>query len=82
MKKITLILSVVAVASLASCKKDRVCTCTSSSNAPATSGYTTSHTDEITMKKVSKGTAKRACVKTETTSNGSTYTTTNDCKLK
>lgn len=87
MKKIVLLLSVVAISSLTSCKKDRTCTCTITSTAPATPGVTETQTVDYTMTKVSKGTAKRACVKTTETdtptgSTGTVYSTTNDCKLK
>lgn len=82
MKNIFLLLSVVAVASLTSCKKDRTCECTYTNNAPTTPGYSSTSTSEFTMTKVSKGSAKRACVKTETSSTGSTVTSTADCKLK
>jgi hypothetical protein len=80
MKKIVLLLSVVVVCSLTSCKKDRVCECTTSSNAPSS----TSTTQDITIVKVKKSDAARACVKTtqDQTYGGNTYTTTEDCKLK
>lgn len=83
MKKIFLLLAVVAL-SAASCKKDRVCTCTTTDTAPTTAGYSYSSTTETTMTKVSKKSAKYACVKTtrDYTSGGNTYTQTNDCKLK
>ncbi|MCC6182911.1 MAG: hypothetical protein IT237_13870 [Bacteroidia bacterium] len=81
MKKLTIILSVVAVAALTSCKKDRVCECTYTSNAPS-GPVTTTNVDKITYSKVSKGTAKKACVTTETTYTGATYVSTADCKLK
>jgi len=82
MKKIFLLLSVVALSSLTSCKKDRVCTCTITSTAPSSSGYSYTDTKETTMTKISKGSAKRACVKSTTTNAGSAYSTIEDCKLK
>lgn len=80
MKKNIIALSALIVLGLASCKKDRVCECTSSSNEPGT----TTSTDTYTLLDVSKGTAKKACVvSTNTyTSNGTTYTDKYECKLK
>ena len=84
MKKIFLLLSVVAVASLTSCKKDRTCTCTTTITPAPTlpAGYSSTSTSETTYTKVTKGTAKRACVKTTETETGDTYSTVRDCKLK
>lgn len=84
MKNTLILLSIVAVSSLTSCKKDRVCTCTRTSTAPTTAGYSNTYTSEETLTKISKKSAKMACVKTtnDYTSGGNTYTTTNDCKLK
>jgi hypothetical protein len=83
MKNIFFVLSVVAIG-FTSCKKDRVCECTITSNAPAVSGYTYTDKTETTMTKVSKGSAKAGCVSKEVTPQGSgtNYTTTYDCKLK
>lgn len=84
MKKIFFVLSVVAI-SFTACKKDRTCTCTITSNAPTTSGYSVTQTKETTMTKVSKGSAKAGCVskeETPTVTSGTAYTTTYDCKLK
>lgn len=83
MKKIFFVLSVVAI-SFTACKKDRTCTCTITSNAPSTPGYSSTTTTETTMTKVSKGSAKAGCVSKEVTPQGSgtNYTTTYDCKLK
>ncbi|MGZ3931532.1 MAG: hypothetical protein ACXVP0_09280 [Bacteroidia bacterium] len=80
MKKIVLLLSVAVVCSLTSCKKDRVCECTSSSTAP---GSTSTVTD-VTLVKAKKSDAKRICVKEthDFTVLGTTYTDTQDCKLK
>jgi len=79
MKKVLLIAAVASLA-MVSCKKDRTCECTSSSTIPGS----TSETTKYTVYDVSKGTAKRACVKTtqEFTSGGTTYISTDDCKLK
>ena len=85
MKKITLFIVAVAALSFTACKKDRTCTCTVTSNAPSTPGYSQTTTQENTMTKVSKGSAKAGCVSREETPQGGTgpsYTTTYDCKLK
>lgn len=79
MKKV-LFIAAVAVASLASCKKDRVCTCTSTT----TSGsYSSTDVDVVTYTKAKKGDARAACLSsTQTgTSGGTAWTTTRDCKL-
>lgn len=80
MKKIFLGLTVIAAMSLASCKKDYVCSCTSTSTAPGS----TSTTSEFTVVKAKKGDVKKRCVKTtsDNTYGGVTYTNTNDCKIK
>ena len=56
MKKITLFAFAVVALSLASCKKDRVCECTTVST-PA-SGAAVTMTEEITVKKVKKSAVK------------------------
>lgn len=84
MKKV-LFIAAVAVASLASCKKDRVCTCTSTTT--STGGGTTivtSDASQVTYTKAKKGDARSACL-SYTTTNTSTYgtsTTTADCSIK
>ncbi len=80
MKKILLSLAVLVSLGVTSCKKDRTCECTYSSNE---SGYTASVVD-VTIIDAKKKDAKKMCVKTtsEYTSNGATYTQTTDCKLK
>ncbi|OFY87275.1 MAG: hypothetical protein A3F72_17410 [Bacteroidetes bacterium RIFCSPLOWO2_12_FULL_35_15] len=66
MKKV-LFIAIVAVASLASCKKDRVCTCTTTD---ASSGTTS--IQEITYFEAKKGDARQLCAaqatQTKTTS--------------
>jgi len=74
MKKISMLVAVVAI-SLASCKKDRVCTCTSTSSAGGAASVST-----VTYTKASKKDARRACMSYTTTSSTGTVTT-NDCKL-
>ena len=62
---------------LASCKKDRVCECTSS----VTFGsITQSNTSKTTITDASKRTAKDACISKKAEENGYTYNL--DCKLK
>ena len=80
MKKVILIVSVISLA-MASCRKDRTCTCTESSDAP---GYV-STTNVQTMKDVKKRNAKLDCQSVsykETTAGASPYTTTYTCELK
>jgi hypothetical protein len=55
MKKV-LFIAVVAVASLASCKKDRTCTCTYTY-----SDGSPSNTDIVTYTEAKKGDARKAC---------------------
>jgi hypothetical protein len=56
MKKITLIVLAVAGVALASCKKDRTCTCTDTYT-PSSGGSASIDTREITIKKVTKADA-------------------------
>lgn len=78
MKKV-LFIAAVAVASLASCKKDRTCSCTTTSNAPGS----TSSTSKVTYTKARKGDARAACLssKQDFTIGNNTYTATTDCSL-
>jgi hypothetical protein len=75
MKKV-LFMAAVIVASLASCKKDRTCTCTTTSTYPGA----TSTTDIVTYNKAKKHDVRGMCLSTTTTDGG--YTTTKDCTLK
>jgi hypothetical protein len=72
MKKVLLLVAVIAAFSFVSCKKDRTCTCT-------TTGSSTP--DVYTITKVSASDAKNACLKTRTYTNGSSTSTTT-CELK
>ena len=65
---------------LISCKKDRVCECTSTSTAPGTG----SSVNTTTILDVSKGTAQANCMSTQSTYtvNGTSVTNTSTCKLK
>lgn len=78
MKKIT-ILAIAAVAiSFASCKKDRVCSCTTTTAGGSTS---VSSTSEVTYTKATKADATHRCASGKQ-DNGNGTTTTYDCKLK
>lgn len=83
MKKITLLAVACVAISLASCKKDRDCECTST-YVSANGTTTTGTAQTTTYKKISKGDAKTQCSKTvySSTNSGGTTTSTNDCKLK
>ena len=79
MKKITIIALAFAGLSLASCKKERVCECVSTSTAPGS----TSTTQKVTYKKAKKS----ICDETSSTAMmtapvASPYTTTTTCTLK
>lgn len=77
MKKLSILTVAVLAISFASCKKDRVCTCTVTQTGSTVSGsYVT------TMTKVSKGTAKKACISgTNYDTASAAFITTYDCKL-
>lgn len=77
MKKL-LIVAVIAVAGLASCKKDYTCTCTTTTT-PGGTG-----TPQVTtFNGVSKGAARANCLdsKSTYTFSGVTVTSTTDCEL-
>jgi hypothetical protein len=74
MKKITLLAIVACAFSLASCKKDYTCECTTTYNGITATGSTTI--------KDTKKKAKDACEKESTTSSIGGYTSTTDCKIK
>ncbi len=77
MKKVIFI-GLVAVASLASCKKERDCTCTSSSTQPGYVGTTST----TTYKDAKKGDARAACMSVTYNPTGSSYSYTQTCELK
>ena len=77
MKKTLLFVAVVAAASFASCKKDRVCTCTSSYT-----GQTTPSDPVVTTYPDSKKSAARSHCLSSTTTSSSGVVTTNSCELK
>jgi hypothetical protein len=78
MKKLTFLLIAFVAISFASCKKDRTCNCTITSNEPgiSASDYT------VVYKKISKSNAKAACMSLEVTPSGQPYTETRKCTLK
>jgi len=76
MKKVLLFVAVVTAASFASCKKDRVCTCTSSYP-----GQTTTSTPVVTTYPSSKKAAARSHCLSTTTTSGSGVIVTNTCDL-
>lgn len=89
MKKITLFAFAVAALSLASCKKDRTCSCTQTDVTTSGGVSSTSTSSDVTvMTKVSKGTARANCLTTKVsysqTYGGVSYTTVSDnvCTLK
>jgi hypothetical protein len=74
MKKIFLFIAVVSAFSLASCKKDRVCTCTTTySDGSIGDPYIVTYTD------AKKGEAKKACISGFVMDGADK--TTYDCKL-
>lgn len=77
MKKITLFAFAAVALSLASCKKDRTCECTTTMT-----GQTSVVTSSTVIKKVKKSEAKTLCQKMSYTNNLTPYTSTEDCKLK
>ena len=79
MKK-NLFIAALAILSLASCKKDRVCECVETSTKPGFSGKT----QAVTLTAITKSTAKKACISSsyEYSSGGNTYTKTTTCTLK
>jgi hypothetical protein len=80
MKKIFLFLAVVSAFSFASCKKDRVCTCTTNQTS---NGITTTSTDVTTYNDSRQSDARELCQgQATTTTNGNGSTTATTCKLK
>ena len=80
MKKVILVVAIAGLA-MASCKKDRICSCTVTSS--YTAGSTTINTttnDETTFKEVSKRTAKSACISRKASDSNSSYSAV--CELK
>ena len=80
MKKIILFAAILSTFSVVSCKKDRVCTCVVTSDAP----LSTNTTEVTTYTKARKGDAKAACVSYSFpfTFLCTTYTSTHTCSLK
>lgn len=80
MKKGLLFIAVISAFSFASCKKDRVCTCTDTNTFPGSTPTTsvTTYTD------AKKGSARAACTSYSITQEilGTPYTFTSTCELK
>jgi len=84
MKKITLLAFALVAFSITSCKKERVCECTTTYTA-SNGNITTNPNDNVTYKDIKKSDAKSLCQKSTDISvdaNGATNTTVHDCKLK
>lgn len=75
MKKLILFAAIAASTLFASCKKDRVCSCTYTGSAGG------AVTEEITYLKASKRDARSQCLSYKYVATGGA-TTTRDCKLK
>ncbi|MFY9309576.1 MAG: hypothetical protein WAQ28_11065 [Bacteroidia bacterium] len=78
MKKGLLFIAVVSAFSFASCKKDRTCTCTLTSDAPGATPTTTM----VTYTDAKKGDARAACYSAKQAITGTSYTYTKTCELK
>lgn len=77
MKKITILAIAFIAISIASCKKDRSCTCTVTDNSPGS----TSSEYKVVYKKITKSNAKAACMSIDITPDGQPYTETRKCTL-
>ena len=82
MKKLGLFIAILSVMSLASCKKDRICSCVTVETSGSTT--TTDPAEEITYTKSKKSEARAACLSSSQTEvNGSVTTTiVTTCELK
>ena len=83
MKKITLLAIAFVAISFASCKKDRVCECTTVSTPASGAAFTS--TEEITVKKVKKSAVKDGACRgytSQTTAPVAGTKTDVTCKLK
>jgi hypothetical protein len=80
MKKITLFVAVLSL-TMASCRKDRTCTCTDSSDEPGFSSSTYVQTYGSSKKKDAKNACQSYSYK-ETTAGADPYTYTTTCELK
>ena len=79
MKKVILFVAVVSAISFASCKKDRVCTCSSTVN-----GTSSGPASVITYTKAKKGDARSQCLSSTSTQTvaGTSYVSVTTCTLK
>lgn len=78
MKKISILSIAFLAISVASCKKERTCTCSTISSAPGS----TASEKTIVFKKISKRDAKAACMSLKVTPDGQPDTDTRTCTLK
>lgn len=84
MKKFTLMAVALVAISLASCKKDHVCECTTTYT-DSSGDVSTDPIDNTTYRDIKKSDAKSHCQKStyvNVGSNGGTSTSVSDCKLK
>ena len=84
MKATTLLIIVATAFCIFSCKKDRVCECTTTHTA-ANGDVTTTPNDDVTYMKVTKMEGKDLCQKSthvDVDASGATTTNVYDCKLK
>jgi hypothetical protein len=77
MKKISILSIAFLAISIASCKKERTCTCSTISAPGSTASEKT-----IVFKKISKRDAKAACMSLKVTPDGQQDTDTRTCTLK
>jgi hypothetical protein len=81
MKKI--ILPIIACAAMfVACKKDRTCTCTTTSDAPGSTSVTTTQLAGHAKKNEARRLTNCYSTVTEYTTSSATYHITDDCKLK
>jgi hypothetical protein len=78
MKKVILFAAVVSAISFASCKKERDCACTTTTNY---GGASTTSSQTITYKDVTKKQAKTLCASWTTTDTSNGAVTTQSCTL-
>ncbi len=80
MKKIILVVAIAGLA-MASCKKDRICSCTTTSTFNSgNSSVSTTSTNNVTFNKVTKETAKSACISRKASDSNGSYSSV--CALK
>ena len=77
MKKIILVVAIAGLA-MASCKKDRICSCTTTSSFKVGGSFIS--TNDVTYNKVTKETAKSACISKKASDSNGSYSSV--CALK